>query len=150
MPIRLTLDESALRALFPEGSEAEIQLRGAVIGTIVERAFTDSTRLIEAQVKSNIERLFEQNMATLGVRKNSYSGYYLTDEAKLQIKATAKRIFDEIAAESLGMEKSAMELLRLSALQSAEKRLEREIGAGLDSRINKLIRTELAKIVNPT
>lgn len=89
MSVQIKLDAAAVASLFPEGSEARLELQQAVINEtvrkIVDRELAKTRQLVEAQCR----RVAEEALASAGITSKLWNGVKLSDETEKRLKAQA-------------------------------------------------------------
>lgn len=127
--IELKLDTAALNSLFPEGSEARVQLRQAVVQNFVNRNFikgldskiADQVRESLLEIKlPNIQQMVNNKLdASLtgygwGRELSANASTQLREHADKMLKQKYKEVIDEMVRDSLaGLEQTIDERVKM-------------------------------------
>ena len=98
MAVQLRLDAAALAALFPEGSEARVELQRAVVQEFLNRHINPKTLGAEArEVARGLQaRILTAVLAEADIHQTGYGGAYLLGDAvKARIRQESFEYFDD-------------------------------------------------------
>lgn len=157
MTILLRLDTNAVDALFPEGTQARVELQQAVIAEIIRRqikpealgesvtsqiaaARADALNAIKRARDDAAGRAFEEQ----GVAKSTWGGVELKPGAKAVINEAARQaVRDEITnviAEQIGIQAERLRGTVTHDAQAAVNRMiDREIQAAVKARVAAVV-----------
>jgi len=150
MTLQLKIDTNALTALFPEGTEIRLKLQNAVIDQVVRRLAIKQVADIEARISTAVAleaQLHLQNVRDVKITGGNYSHpvRYTLGEA---FKASVARAVDDAVRDAIQQE---LNKVREVQIEEISKRalgvLEHNLNAGLEQRIDKLIKTSFRRVV---
>jgi hypothetical protein len=155
-PIKLQLNAEAIEALFPEGTQARIELQNAVVAEFTRKHLRD--KALGDNVQAQIERaradaldavkraksaVVDQALTEIGAGKN-YNGVYLSDTMKREIAEQARRaVRDEIAKDVTEHVQAAAANLKAQITESAQSAVSRL----LDTEIRAAVKARVAAVV---
>lgn len=157
MTIRLHLDTNAVDALFPEGTQARVELQQAVIAEIIRRKIKPGAlgESVAAQIErarsdalDAIERakaeMADKVLRDQGVTKDHWGCIELKNEAKATIDEAARQaIRDEIEKAIREQVKSQVEKLKFEITVRTEGAISRMI----DSEIRNAVKARIAAVM---
>jgi hypothetical protein len=136
MSIYLSLDNTALAALFPEGTEARLALRNAVIDQAVKRLVQKDLNLPDFQnsVRLQVEQAASEAIARAGV---VIKGRRITigQEVKESLQTEADEALKRAIAEGMDLSPERLGKLRDELLANLQQRLDHDIGQMLEQRV---------------
>jgi hypothetical protein len=147
MTIALSLDRDALEALFPEGSEVRLQLRGAVLDQAVKRYAAKDWPEIQQQVKRITDSAFREALATQGLRVTYGNTVQLSEEIKTAMRQQAKELIQQHMAEELDLSPERLRLLRDDLMQVLGLRITQELSGPLFQQITQLVVDTMKKFL---
>lgn len=155
-PFKIQLNADALAALFPEGTQARIELQQAVTAEFVRKHFrsgalgTDVFKAIEGartDCLASIERartdVMTRVLAEKGLQKN-WSSYTLQGEAKEAVSAAAKSIV-EATAQKAASEAAAAAVDKLKA--GLETAVDRRVNLIQDGQIRLAVKAHIDAVM---
>jgi len=103
MTTQIRLDAGALNALFPEGSEARVDLSRAVIAAFIERLSLKEANRMTAAFKGHVDQAVQKFIFDKNLGRIDHRGSQLTDGFVDEIRATVRAeigeaIKDEVRA----------------------------------------------------
>ncbi len=114
MTLQLSLDTPSLVALFPEGTQARVDLQSAAINEFVSRHLKASISRstvqeeLEAaldQIKIDIsaaeDKIVKAALGDIGIRKDYYGGVLLNDHVKAVIKEQTEQYVKDFVTETI-------------------------------------------------
>ena len=143
--IQLRLDAGALAALFPEGTEARVELQKAVVAEFLKK---NSPRLeFDSQMRREIGLMREQAAELcakeLGMHRSPRTmhgppgAYQLTDPMKAQVRDLAHRAMREEAEKSI-------KPLADGVLEDIDRKIEAQLDAEILAKVRAKVHTALA------
>lgn len=112
-PMMLRLDAAALAALFPEGSQARVDLQNAVVAEFIRKNFRDAAlgddvrkklESARADALTEVDRARQLIMSgaleAAGLKKDSWGGWKLSDEGQRAVKDAAQSVVRAAAVEA--------------------------------------------------
>lgn len=142
MSTYLSLDAAAMDRLFPEGSEARVVLRGAVIDQVVKRHATKDYSDWRKQIEAQTDKAVREAMAQAGML---VEGRRITigQGMRAALQAQADEALKCAVAEGLDLSAARLGKLREDLLASLQQRLEHEIGQALEVRVAQVLGEQL-------
>lgn len=103
MSIQLRLDAAALAALFPEGSQARVDLQQAVVAEFAKKYIKPSAAGLQAMVDKARAEAVAEVMKELGLSRGAYSSnpVKLSDGVKYEIDQAARAAVREHSRERI-------------------------------------------------
>lgn len=152
MTIVIQLDKAALDKLFPEGSEARVNLQAGVINAFIDkmsmRKLEQQLRGLDAQIQNATKRAVDEIMnKQRAIFKNDYFGKTLmiTDAGKEELRV-------KIEAELSAIIRGKIDELKPQVANEVKHRLDSVITSeqqiGLSELVRKLVRDELKQRFN--
>ena len=147
--IQLRLDAGALAALFPEGTEARVELQKAVVAEFLKK---NSPRLeFDSQMRREIALMRQQAAELcaeqLGMHRSPRcmlglpGAYQLTDPMKAQVRDLAHRAMREEAEKSI---KPLADGVIKTLLEDIDRKIEAQLDAEILAKVRAKVHTALA------
>lgn len=141
--VTLKLDTGAMQALFPEGSEARVELQRAVVANFISQHIKPS--LIGAQVESMVkaakEAAVKEALVDLGVTTSWGGGTQLSDSFKAKLKEQAS---DSLRA-NIG---TAVEQATTAVIATLGERIKNSVEMKTDDEIRRALRLRVEMITS--
>lgn len=103
--MRLHISREALDALFPENSEARVELTRSVAVALVEKLAVKEVKHLDGQLQKQVEqaakKVFDASLKEMGITQGSWGSYNLSVGAERKIKQTAQEEYDRTVREAL-------------------------------------------------
>jgi hypothetical protein len=148
----IRLDRNAIDALFPDGSEARVELQRAVLSTVIKQSMhVKSPAQIEAMIEKELtvihadtRKLVAESSASVAKEwfQSSWGNHFLTSDRKQCIRKAVEDSMAEHVSESI---KSAVSASRESVVFRASKIAERDIQRIVDETVDKSIEEAVKK-----
>lgn len=93
MTIKLSLDKAALEALFPEGSDARVNLQRVVVDDLLKKLAIKDVKHVSEQLLKTLDPIIKGTVSEFVRARfgSSHStAYYLTDAVKEAVKAEVR------------------------------------------------------------
>lgn len=90
MTIELKLDTNAVLSLFPEGSEARLDLQRAVVANVVKLVVDRDIKAVTKTVEYEVRKISTQALKDTGLLAKNWSGIELSLETQQRIKQAAE------------------------------------------------------------
>lgn len=137
--MHFTLDHSALNALFPEGSEARLNLRNHVIQCFINARLKDSnvTADVRKLVNDARKEAIDKCLVEFGVTRNNWGKAEVAGWAKDNIALAARSAVESELHKAVREEAQG-------AYQRVEGMLARLVEDAVNRQINKLVKEQLA------
>lgn len=140
MSIQLRLDAAALATLFPEGSQARVDLQQAVVAEFAKKHIKPSAAGLQAMVdKARVEAVAEV-MKELGLTRGAYSSnpVKLSDGVKYEIDQAARSAVREHSRERIeDYAKSAAATIAHDAKVLVSRLVDDEIRASIRAKVQE-------------
>lgn len=109
----IRLDGAALDRLFPEGSEARLEIQRAATVQMLERLVQkDSERLLKdlgASISSQVKQVVGVKASELGLTGDWYRGYSLNSEQTKEIRRQAEAQFQQVVHQEFYRQKEELQ-----------------------------------------
>lgn len=134
MSLRLTLDPAALALLFPPGSEAEIQLRTAVIKEFMKRCAAMDVEGWRKQVRQAGEEAYREALGEIGLQVDFKGRMSVTASIKAAMRDHANSAVAEVLkanmAELIDLSPTRLAAMRDELMAEVKQRQLEQIAPG--------------------
>ncbi|WDS61614.1 hypothetical protein [Cronobacter phage vB_Cdu_VP8] len=157
--MKLQLDSSALEALFPEGTEARLDLQQAVLQNIVDRNFIKmSDKKIDEAIKQAVTELELPNLADdvdtklramLAQRGygNHTASQALKEHVKVAAAAEATSVLDKVVSDGVQQAEKVLARRAESIVQSTQARMEVLVSSKLQEAFAKVLNEQFEEFI---
>jgi hypothetical protein len=139
----LKLDTAALQVLFPEGSEARVELQRACIVNLVANLAIKDIKLLDESMKAHAEVLVTNSLASLGIAKSWRGEFELRGHIGQKIQLEVAEKVNELVRQDVRDEVSRVKA-DLDVKERVTAAVSAVIDAGVNDAIKKLVREALA------
>lgn len=142
MSIKIALDSAALAALFPEGSEARVELSRAVAMNLVQQLAVKEIKHLDNDFQSQARKYILDQIKSIVGSDPSFGRVELSSRLKAAIEAevdTTSRLLISMRVKSFWDDEASV------LTKSIEKAIEYRVGLGLKSVVKDVVSEVLSK-----
>lgn len=129
--VTIMLDRSAVESLFPEGSQARLELTRATMTTIIGQLTLKETKAVSEELKFHVQKIVRDVMIEQGIAEEAYRQHVtLSEKAKAGIKIAAMEAYsDAIRTETYAVLQETHGRVEKIVTSVIEHHTERGLGA---------------------
>jgi valyl-tRNA synthetase len=136
MSIQLKLDASAMLALFPEGSEARLELQQTVINEVVRKVIDRELSATRKHIGEQCKLIVEQALHVEGLASKLWNGVKLSEETEKRLQSQARD------AATTAVSKAMYEAMA-PLIADMDARIKRYADGELQARLNVMAKAAL-------
>jgi hypothetical protein len=143
--MKLMLDREALLSLFPEDSEARIELRRVVTNALVEKLAIKDIKYLDEELRDEIRTQTKKAMSAFGVQERWNGEIQVSTKLLAHIDAIVKDRFQVAINEAITKSLTAdvLENTQTMVARRLENKLDVLVTTGLHDRVREILRIML-------